>query len=140
MSKETELDLLNEKRVARAVENHFGWTLEKITEKYHPLDYVLVKDRREVGAILCGYSEIKCRKIPSTKYDSGIVDLKKWQNIKLMLQTALLPVYLIYAWSDVIGIKLCRLEDNYRVLMIGSVESYQPHVLVPVAEFTKLDL
>jgi hypothetical protein len=137
MSKETYYDLLNEKAIATIVEAHFKLKLEKIPEKYFPLDYQLINYKQEIEGLITGYCEIKARTIRSDKYSEMFIDLFKWHNLKSW--SLVLPVYILYGWTDCIGIKRVELKDRYPIKKGGTADRKQPSVFIPVSEFKMIN-
>jgi hypothetical protein len=94
MAGETEADLIEERKMAVAVEKNWGVHLVKLPKFYH-IDYAVIKDK-----VVVGYVEFKRRYFNSDRYKTLFLGLKKWIGLVEVNQQAHKPVYLVVQTDD----------------------------------------
>lgn len=96
---ETEEDRENEKNVAQIFQEHMDFDSFRGTPKFYTYDTVFLKDDSVVA-----FTEIKCRNIKSTQYETTKLDLNKFRELKeLAIIVHPRPVYLVIQWVDGVG-------------------------------------
>jgi len=132
---ETQEDLDNEREAIfrfSAFTNCIPYKLPMESEA----DYVLMRGN-DAKAIV----EIKCRKIPSTRYDEYLIGQKKYNALIRWAELGFVPILLI-RWTDVIG--YVKLPVQHRTSMQGKNDRGQtilpdPVFLIPMSKFKMLD-
>jgi hypothetical protein len=103
---ETAQDRKNEKEVMRAIAKHLGANGAHLAPKFYPVDGALLKD-----GVAFNLVEIKCRKIPSTKYPTLKLCLRKFTELNNLDQV--LETLLVIRWTDKTGYaKICELAPE----------------------------
>ena len=93
---ETRGDLYNEQRVAVMLAMH-GYELYKLPTRYE-LDFAIY-DKRDGGSV-CGFAEVKARRIKHDAYPSVMISLSKVLKAKQLTDTTGLPSYLIILYLN----------------------------------------
>lgn len=91
---ETAEDLTEEAKVLDLCCDVWKCKWEK-TPKSYPFDSVFLRDG-EVRA----FAEVKCRKFPSTRFPTTIINLDKWISLRQFHKETNLPTVLIIGFSD----------------------------------------
>lgn len=95
----TDADERNEYEVAKILEKKWKCNIRKFG-KLDPIDWWAERDNKVVAFI-----ELKCRNIPSTKYDTVFVTLRKWLDLLRAREwsTDGVPSLIVLKWTDKIG-------------------------------------
>ena len=89
----------NEREVAAMLESRWRCKLRKFG-KLDPIDWWAERDGKVVAFV-----ELKCRKIPSTKYSTVFVTLRKWLDLLRAHEWTIdgVPSLIVVRWTDRIG-------------------------------------
>lgn len=89
----------NEREVAAILERRWRCKLRKFG-KLDPIDWWAERDGKVVAFV-----ELKCRNIPSTKYATVFVTLRKWLDLLRAHEWTIdgVPALIVVRWTDRIG-------------------------------------
>jgi Holliday junction resolvase-like predicted endonuclease len=92
-------DEQNERDVARLLEKKWNCKIRKFG-KLDPIDWWAERNNKVVAFI-----ELKCRNVPSTKYDTVFVTLRKWLDLLRAREWSFDEVssLIVIRWTDRIG-------------------------------------
>lgn len=129
---ETQADINNEQRVANLLAGE-GYDLYKLPVRYE-LDFA-IHDRRDGGSI-CGFAEVKARRVMHDAYPSVMISLSKVLKARQLTDTTGLPSYLLLLYLDC----LARLNfaSDFEVMKGGRSDRGDPQD-ADVCAYYKLD-
>ena len=134
---ETKESLQREAEVAARIEQTHGVELEKLNPVYR-LDYAALRDGK-----VSSFIEIKCRTFERDKYPTLMINAHKVVSGNALMQAFGLPVMLVVAWTDFIGVLPFNGVGRWNMGIGGRFDRGDPKdrdicVYIPVNEFTEL--
>lgn len=107
-------DLENEEEVIEVVSNAWSTIPKKLPRKYE-MDFALCRDRGgnwNERFKIEAFTEVKCRTISSTSFDTKIIGIEKWLKACDLFGKSGIPCYLIFEFTD--GIFYFQFDPDYK--------------------------
>ncbi|MDR9428809.1 MAG: hypothetical protein RI553_11970 [Salibaculum sp.] len=130
---ETESDLRNERDVVEVFNKLWGTQAYKLPRAYS-LDYLLTR-----GSDAVAFVEIKCRQVPSGKYDTLMISMAKILKGRAITRETGIPSVLVVKWNDKTGyVHMPEIDMDIRVggrRDRGDAQDIEPVCMIPINSF-----
>lgn len=130
---ETETDLRNERDVVEVFNRLWGTQAYKLPRAYS-LDYLLTR-----GSDAVAFVEIKCRQVPSGKYDTLMISMAKILKGRAITRETDIPSLLVVKWTDKTGyVYMSEIDMNIQVggrRDRDDAQDIEPVCMIPIKNF-----
>jgi len=130
---ETDGDLRNERAVVEILNKLWGTQAHKMPRAYS-LDYMLTR-----GSEAMAFVEIKCRQVPSGKYDTLMISMAKILKGRAITRETGVPSILVVRWNDKTGyVYMSEIDMDIQVggrRDRGDAQDIEPVCMIPIKNF-----